>query len=90
VPVASSNGQPKDAIERYKRLAADTEAAAGHDHPDAMAARASLASAYRRGGKPKDAIAFGQRVLADSERYLGPDHPLTRAIRDNLQAATRT
>ena len=85
-----ANGQPKDAIEHYKRLLADTEAASGRDHPDAIAARASLASAYRRSGKPKDAIALYQRVLADRERTAGADHPDAIAARANLAFAYRS
>jgi hypothetical protein len=57
---------------------------------DAIAARARLASAYRRGGKPKDAIALYQRTLAECERFLGPDHPLTRTVRDSLEAVARS
>jgi len=87
-PLAS--GRSRDGIEHYQRLATDTEAAAGRDQPDAIAARARLASAYRRGGKPKDAIALYQRTLADCERYLGLDHPLTRTVRDGLEAVAQS
>jgi len=81
---------PKDAIEHYKRLVADTEAAGGHDHPDAIAARTTLASAYGRSGKLKDAIALYQRVLADHERTAGADHPDTIAARASLAFAYRS
>ena len=58
--------------------------------PVTIAARASLASAYRRGGKPKDAITLYQRVLADHERIAGPDHPDTITARADLAFAYRS
>ena len=54
---------------------ATVEADGGRDHPDTIAARASLASAYRSGGKQKDAIAQYERVLADRERIAGRRSP---------------
>ena len=40
-----AHGQAKEAVDRYKSLVADYEALNGRDHPDAILARASLASA---------------------------------------------
>ena len=37
--VLLASGRSRDGIEHYKRRAADTEAAAGRDHPDAITAR---------------------------------------------------
>jgi hypothetical protein len=44
---------PREAAEQYKRVLADTEAQRGRDHPETIAARASLATAMLRAGKPR-------------------------------------
>ena len=68
----------------------DQERMHGPDHPDTVAARASLASAFRAAGKLKEAIGLYQRVLADRERIAGDDHPDTIAARANLAYAHRS
>ncbi len=55
-----------------------------------LAARTSLADAYRGAGRTKEAIGAYERVLADRERVLGPDHPDTIAARGNLGYAYRS
>ena len=65
-------------------------AALGREHPDVIAARAALASAYRSAGKMKDAIGQYERVLGDRERVEGADHPDTIAARANLAYAYRS
>jgi Domain of unknown function (DUF1707)/Tetratricopeptide repeat len=80
----------KDAIEQYERALADQEQMHGSDHPDVIAARATLAAALRAAGKLKDAIGQYERVLADRERTVGPDHPDTITARANLAFAYRS
>jgi tetratricopeptide (TPR) repeat protein len=82
--------QHKDTIEQYEQALADQERMHGRDHPDTIAARATLASALRAAGKLKDAIGQYERVLADRERTSGPDHPDTIAARANLAFAYRS
>src|SRR5690349_14648100 len=80
----------KDTMGQYGRVLADSERMHGRDHPDTIAARASLASAFRAAGKLKDAVGQYERVLADRERVGGADHPDTIAARANLAYAYRT
>ena len=82
--------QHKDTIEQYEQALAGRERMHGRDHPDTIAARATLASALRAAGKLKDAIGQYERVLADRERTSGPDHPDTIAARANLAFAYRS
>ena len=56
----------------------------GPDHPDTLAARNSLAHAYRSAGRLKEAIPLFERSLADCERVLGPNRPDTLTSRNNL------
>ncbi|MFF0160642.1 FxSxx-COOH system tetratricopeptide repeat protein [Streptomyces sp. NPDC005263] len=56
----------------------------GEDHPDTLAARNNLASAYRSAGDLQNAVPLLERVLADAERLLGQDDPSTLAYRNNL------
>jgi tetratricopeptide (TPR) repeat protein len=58
----------------------------GPDDPRTIAARASLASAYRDAKKPKDALRQYERILADRERVQGPDHSDTILARCDLAA----
>ena len=85
-----TNRQRQDAIERHQRALADQELVHGRDHPDAIAARATLAAALRVAGKLKSAIGQYERVLADRERTVGPDHPDTITARANLAFAYRS
>lgn len=82
-------GRPKDAVAQCKRALADSERTLGPDHPDTIAARARLASAYVPANKLGSAIREYKHAIADCERVLGPDHPLTRTTRENLDAADR-
>ncbi len=61
----------------------------GAGHPDTLASRNNLASAYYAAGRVDETIALFEEVLADSVRVLGPDHPSTLASRRNLEAARR-
>jgi tetratricopeptide (TPR) repeat protein len=77
------------AIAVGERLTADFERAFGHDHPDTLNARNSLAIAYEDAGRIADAIGLHEQTLAAFERALGPDHPDTLASRNNLAIAYR-
>ena len=77
------------AIRVAEPLLADRERILGPDHPDTMASRNNLATAYRDAGRAAEAIPLHERTLADSERILGPDHPDTMAARNNLGEAYR-
>jgi hypothetical protein len=44
---------PREAVEQYKRVLADTEALRGRDHPETIAARAGLAAAMPHAGKSR-------------------------------------
>ena len=59
----------------------------GPDYPRTLAARNSLAYAYRSAGRLDEAIDLHERTLADRERTLGADHPDTLASRNNLASA---
>ena len=84
-----ANGQPKEAIEHYKRLVAEPR-----QRPAATPGRDRRARqpgvGLSAGGKPKDAIALYQRVLADRERIAGPDHPDAITARADLAFAYRS
>jgi tetratricopeptide (TPR) repeat protein len=75
------------AIEFGEPLVSDCEHALGNTDPSTLAARSSLASAYRAAGRLSDAIALHERTLADRERELGEDHQDTLASRHDLAVA---
>ena len=59
----------------------------GTAHPSTLAARNSLAHAYRSAGRLDQAIDLFEQNLDDIKRVLGPDHPRTLTSRDNLAYA---
>ena len=59
----------------------------GPAHPSTLAARNSLAHAYRSAGRLDQAIDLFEQNLDDIKRVLGPDHPRTLTSRDNLAYA---
>jgi hypothetical protein len=79
-PLAIAIGEP---------LTANLEQTLGPDHPDTMAARNSLATAYHAADRTADAIPLVRQILAGRERLLGTDHPSTLASRNNLASAYR-
>ena len=64
-------------IEYGQDLVADSERVLGDTHPDTLAARHHLATAYRDAGRLDEAIPLFERTLADRERVLGDTHPDT-------------
>jgi tetratricopeptide (TPR) repeat protein len=61
----------------------------GPGHPQTLAAREHLASAFEAAGRLDNAVAMHERALADRERVHGPDHPETLGTRANLARAYR-
>lgn len=57
---------------------------ANPDHPDALTARANLASGYWAAGRVIQALSLLEQVVADRVRILGTDHPYTLTTRANL------
>jgi tetratricopeptide (TPR) repeat protein len=68
-------------------LIADCERVLAPDHPDTMAARSDLATAYRAAGRYVEGASLHEQALAAYERVLGPDHPDTLASRNSLGGA---
>ena len=78
-----------EAITMYEQNLAARERVLGADHPDTLATRDNLATAYRAAGRTAEAITTYEQNLAARERVLGADHPDTLATRDNLATVYR-
>jgi tetratricopeptide (TPR) repeat protein len=80
---AAATGRTDEAISLREELSADIDEVAGPEHPQAIAARASLARLLRSADRLSEAIALGSRVTADSEYVLGPaDAQTTASLRE--------
>jgi tetratricopeptide (TPR) repeat protein len=79
-------GRCAEAMTLHEQTLADRERVLGPDHPETLASRSNVATAYHAAGRSTEARAFLERVLTDRERVLGPDHPDTLASRNNLAA----
>lgn len=75
------------AIEFGEPLLSDCERIRGDAHPDTLATRSRLATAYRAAGRLGEAIKLHERNLADRVRLLGDDHPDTLTSRNDLAVA---
>ncbi|WP_344621194.1 tetratricopeptide repeat protein, partial [Actinosynnema pretiosum] len=75
------------AITHLTRATRNLNRLSGPDHPDTLASRNNLASAYEAAGNLTQAITLYEANLTDSERILGPDHPDTLTARNNLAYA---
>lgn len=73
-----------EAIAAEQQVLADRERTLGHDHPDTLRARLSLARSYYRAQRHRESIEQQERVVAGQERLDGPDHPVTILTRGNL------
>ncbi|WP_329546769.1 FxSxx-COOH system tetratricopeptide repeat protein [Streptomyces sp. NBC_01356] len=78
------------AVEYSKRSLDASVRIHGHYHPDTLASRNNLASAYESAGDLGSAIPLYETTLADYARVLGNDHPHTLASRNNLAGAYRS
>jgi tetratricopeptide (TPR) repeat protein len=79
----------QQAIAVGESLTVDLERLLGHEHPDTLATRNNLATAYQDAGRTTEAITLLEQVLADRERLLGHEHPDTLATRNNLATTYR-
>ena len=77
------------AIDYGKALVADRERVLGETHPNTLATRTHLASAYKEAGRLDEAISLLERTLPYRERILGETHPDTLTTRNNLAHAYR-
>jgi hypothetical protein len=83
-------------VQVEREIAARLAERLGPDHPDAIAARCSLARILYQAGQADAAIDTIEQVAADRDRVLGPNDPetpATRALlrhwrRDGTQSAT--
>jgi tetratricopeptide (TPR) repeat protein len=71
-------------------LLASRERDLGLGHPDTIAAREQLASAYTDVGRLDDGIEIHKRALAECERVLGTDDPMTLRVRHSVAEALWT
>ncbi|WP_230862674.1 tetratricopeptide repeat protein [Amycolatopsis camponoti] len=71
----------------FHRAYTSRERILGSDHPDTLAARSNLATAYVAAGDLGRAISLHRQILADRERVLGAKHPHTQRSRDRLANA---
>jgi tetratricopeptide (TPR) repeat protein len=90
VTVPPPGKTPREAIAYYQRAVTEQERRHGPYHADTIAARASLASAFRAAGRLRDAIPHYEHTLADRIRIQGAEHPLAIAARANLAFAYRS
>jgi tetratricopeptide (TPR) repeat protein len=86
-------GLADDAIQLAEAAVRECEQKLGPDHPDTLAAHASLANAFLRAGQLNQAATTYRQVTARSEQVLGSNHPATIGARASLvevyQAAGR-
>ena len=80
---------PPGTITLFEQTVAQRERVLGADHPDTLASRSRLGSAYRIAGCAAEAIALLEQTVAARVRVLGNDHPETLFSRNNLGAAYR-
>ncbi|MFI6038095.1 tetratricopeptide repeat protein [Streptomyces sp. NPDC051315] len=80
-------GLPARAIRHLQRATTAHERVLGEDHPNTLASRNNLASAYRSAGDMGRALPLYERTLTDTVRVLGEDHPNTLTSRNNLAGA---
>ncbi|WKG13603.1 tetratricopeptide repeat protein (plasmid) [Nocardia sp. PE-7] len=83
----NGQGLHVNALTHLQIAVTDRERVLGTDHPNTLASRNNLASAYESAGRVAEAIPLYERTLTDSERVLGEDHPNTLASRNNLASA---
>jgi tetratricopeptide (TPR) repeat protein len=77
-------GRTDDAIKLAEAALSECEQRLGPDHPDTLAAHASLAGAFLRAGEFDHAATAYRQVAAHSEQVLGPSHPGTISARASL------
>lgn len=77
------------AIEDLEQLAARYLSEHGEDHPDTLAARNILVSAYCNEGHSDDAVFLQRRIVTTHRRRHGPKHPITQREAQKLEEIRR-
>ncbi|MCG8968777.1 tetratricopeptide repeat protein [Streptomyces sp. CL12-4] len=77
------------ALHACERVLTTCQRVLGEDHPDTLASRNSLATAYRDAGDLARAIPLFEQTLTDRRRVLGENHPSTLNSRNSLATAYR-
>jgi serine/threonine protein kinase len=80
-PVSSHSGED---LERHQRTLARQRHTLGHDHPDTLATRFSIAREMAACGDHAGAEEGFRAVLAARQRKLGPEHPQTLIARFSM------
>ncbi|WP_328834533.1 SAV_2336 N-terminal domain-related protein [Streptomyces europaeiscabiei] len=83
---ASSSEELARSILQLERNVAEMERTRGFDHPDTLALRNALATAYYTAGDLLRTVPLLQENLKAMEHRLGQEHELTRAARGHLAA----
>ncbi|MFF8191831.1 tetratricopeptide repeat protein, partial [Streptomyces bobili] len=82
-----SVGDRGRAIPLFEQTLTDRVRVLGEDHPDTLASRNNLATAYWSVGDRGRAIPLFEQTLTDRVRVLGEDHPDTLDSRNTLADA---
>ena len=77
-------GRHEEAIQKYRRLLADSSRVLGDDHPSTLNAAIGFANSLRDVGRYDDAVAAQESVLDELTRKFGDDDPNTWRVRNNL------
>ncbi|MFG3041477.1 tetratricopeptide repeat protein [Streptomyces sp. NPDC048330] len=85
--ILHSQGQFSMACEVRERVAADSDARYGSDHPETLAARGNLATTYQALGRDVEALDIREEILPAFERLNGAQSPSTIVARANLAAS---
>ncbi|MFG2899896.1 tetratricopeptide repeat protein [Streptomyces zaomyceticus] len=83
-------GLPARAIRHLERALASGERTLGPDHPNTLASKNNVASAYWSAGDLGRALPLLEQALTTRMRVLGPNHVDTLTARSNLAAAYRS
>ncbi|MCX4243456.1 serine/threonine-protein kinase [Paraliomyxa miuraensis] len=73
--VLREQGEPRQALERFREALGVFERTLGTDHPSTASAEHDIAAVLRTQGELDQALEHQQRALAILERVLGPGHP---------------
>jgi tetratricopeptide (TPR) repeat protein len=77
-------GRLLDARKLGERIVADWITIVGADHPNTLAAQATLACVLRAGGDPQASLRINKHVAAKFTEMFGEAHPSTLAVLTNL------
>ncbi len=80
-------GRPAEGVAPWEKVVQRMATSLGPDHPDTLASKNNLATAYETVGDLDRAIPLHEAALAGFERVLGSDHPVTLLSKSNLAYA---